>query len=96
MAKAITPIIFVGGSRLTPVESLIAEAHEAIAADLLERLYLFDRCNTRCGSLCGNKIERRLVIVDAPRGVSGRQREGQGSSNSRVADVISHWSISYI
>jgi hypothetical protein len=34
----LTPIIFVGGSRLTPIESLIADAQEAAARDLLERL----------------------------------------------------------
>ncbi|HLZ09885.1 MAG TPA: hypothetical protein VKT80_14940 [Chloroflexota bacterium] len=38
MTTSITPLIFVGGSRATPVEALIADAHEAIAADLLEQL----------------------------------------------------------
>ncbi len=38
MDEPITPVVFVGGSRATPVEAMLADAHEAIARDLLARL----------------------------------------------------------
>jgi hypothetical protein len=34
----LTPIVFVGGSRSTPLEALVADAQEAAARDVLERL----------------------------------------------------------
>jgi 2-phospho-L-lactate guanylyltransferase (CobY/MobA/RfbA family) len=38
MSRLVTPLIFVGASRASPIESLVADAQEAIARDLLERV----------------------------------------------------------
>src|SRR6185437_8277650 len=38
MAGLVTPLVFVGFSRSSPVEALVADAQEAVARDLIERL----------------------------------------------------------
>ncbi len=38
MAELVTPLVFVGFSRTSPVEALVADAQEAVARDLIERL----------------------------------------------------------
>jgi 2-phospho-L-lactate guanylyltransferase (CobY/MobA/RfbA family) len=38
LSELITPLVFVGGARASPVEALLADAQEAIARDLLDRL----------------------------------------------------------
>jgi hypothetical protein len=38
MPELITPFVYVGGSRTSPIEALLADAQEAIARDLLDRL----------------------------------------------------------
>ncbi|MGH2461685.1 MAG: hypothetical protein ACRDIY_22755 [Chloroflexota bacterium] len=38
MAKLVTPLVFVGFSRASPVEALVADAQEAVARDLIARL----------------------------------------------------------
>lgn len=38
MDERVTPLIFVGGSRSSPIEALLADAHEAIVLDTLELL----------------------------------------------------------
>lgn len=38
MGDLVTPLVFVGGSRASPIEVLLADAQEAIARDLIDRL----------------------------------------------------------
>ncbi|HUX86593.1 MAG TPA: hypothetical protein VMW65_06295 [Chloroflexota bacterium] len=55
MADLITPLVYVGGSRATPIEALLADAQEAVAHDLIERL------------LACPEYERPIIATNSPR-----------------------------
>src|SRR5579884_3850674 len=53
MAERVTPLVYVGASRATPIEALLADAQEAIARDIVDRLLscsLFDEPIVATGS----------------------------------------------
>ena len=55
MADLITPLVYVGGSRATPIEALLADAQEAVARDLVERL------------LACPEYDRPVIATNSPR-----------------------------
>jgi hypothetical protein len=89
MRDAITPLIFVGGPRLTAIEAMIADAQEAAARDFIERILSCPEYSAPIVSTSSAKFSRSIEHLP----VRVVPDEGDFHFGRALAHAIDHFDV---